>query len=138
MQEQIIPLKKNYIWSFVDSIEVGPRREITLFVKLWHKDILYRNDHNWKQNREPDTIAPIRFGGIQNFEEVKDFFKNVAVGIAKTGSSHLIGGFGYDSTHESKANEIYFLIWFQNSGDKIIIQCQNVTEQENFSAPERL
>lgn len=136
MQEQLLPLEKIYIWSFVDSFKVGPRREITLFIKLWRKDILNRNEHNWKQNREPDIIAPIRFGGIQNLEEVRAFFEDVAVDIAKTGSSHLIGGFGYDSARESKVNEIYFRIWFQNSGDGIIIRCQNVTEQENFLAPE--
>ena len=134
MQKYIPALKHVYPWSTVHSFEVGPRREITLYMKLWRKDILNRHDHNWNKNREPATIVPVRFGGVENLEEVQAFFERVKVETIKLSPNAIepIEVFDYDREHESKVNEIYFRIYFDRSGDEIIIRCQSVTEKEAF------
>ena len=131
MQQQLL-LKENYIWSTVDSFKIGPRREITLFMKLWRRDVLNRNDHNWRQNRQSATIIPVRFGGVEDLEEVQAFFENLLTETTKSCGIQLVYKFDYDWKQELKPNKIYFRVYFENSGDTIIIKCQNVTEQETF------
>ncbi len=134
MQKYLPTLKHIYPWATVKSFEVGPRREITLYMKLWRDDVLNRHEHNWKENREPATIVPVRFGGVENLEEVQAFFERVKAEITKLSPDAIepIGVFDYDREHESKINEIYFRVYFDRSGDKIIIRCQSVTEREAF------
>ena len=137
MNERLPTLKPIYGWSNVAKFEVGPRREITLFMRLWRSDVLNRHEHNWEQNRESVIIAPVRFGGVENLEEVRTFFERVT---AKTSRLNQGGGiiekFGYACEHQSRPNEIYFRVYDDVLGDEIIIKCQNVTEQENFSENE--
>ena len=135
-KEQLSQLTNNYVWSNVKSFEVGPRREITLFMRLWRSDVLNRNDHDWKQNRQPATIVPVRFGGVENLEEVEAFFENLLTETTKIGGDQLVYKFDYDWKQESKPNKIHFLIYFENSGDTIIIRCQNIAEREAFSDSE--
>ena len=132
MQKYLPTLKHIYSWATVSSFEVGPRREITLFMKLWRSDILNRHEHKWQENREPATIVPVRFGGVENLEEVQTFFEKLETEITESCGVQLIYKFGYDE-QKSKSNEIYFRVYFENSGASIIIRCQNVTEKNAFS-----
>lgn len=136
MQKYLPALKHIYPWATVDKFEVGPRREITLYMKLWRKDILNRHEHNWKENREPATIVPVRFGSVKNLEEVQAFFEKLEAETTSRCGVQLIYKFDYDWKQESKPNEIYFRIYFENSGDVIIIQCQNISEHDAFSEDE--
>ncbi len=135
MKERISALKHNYGWSNIVKFEVGPRREITLFMKLWQSDILDWHEHNWKQNREPATIVPVRFGAVENLEEVQAFFENLVTETTRSCGVQLVYKFAYDWKQESKINEIYFRVYFENSGEPIIIKCQNITEKEAFFDP---
>lgn len=107
-------------------------------MKLWRSDILNRHEHNWKENREPATIVPVRFGGVENLEEVQAFFERVEAETFKLSPNAIepIYTFDYDWEQKSKINEIYFRVCFERSGNEIIIRCQNVIEQEAFSASE--
>lgn len=58
--------KYNYHDSQLAGFTLGPRRELTLEIAL---------DPVW--NTEASPSASIRFGGIENFEEVAPFFRTL-------------------------------------------------------------
>jgi len=56
--------KRNFHDGQLASFTLGPRRELTLEIAL---------DPVW--NREAPSSASVRFGGIENFDEVASFFR---------------------------------------------------------------
>src|SRR5262245_22448792 len=56
--------RHNFHDSWLASFTLGPRRELTLEIAL---------DPVW--NKEAPPSASVRFGGIENFDEVASFFR---------------------------------------------------------------
>lgn len=111
-------LKHSYGWSFITRFEAGPRREITLFI-LWSDDGRDRSAH---------SIVPVRFGGIENFEEVKAFFNRIAT---SQNCVENIDRFGYDSFQNSKPGHLFFQIRFDRTGESIVIRCSDISEDNS-------
>lgn len=63
----ILPrLLNNYHDARLESVAIGPRRELTLFIHL---------DPVWNATILQDAV--VRFGSIANFDEVERFFSNL-------------------------------------------------------------
>jgi hypothetical protein len=110
-------IKNNYSWSHVEDFTTGPRRELTLFIRLYCGD---------KQGRNVGPVIPVRFGGIVNFDEVKKFFE-----AAKKSGELLyeeLLHFDYDHRQISKPGRLFFRIFIDRSYVEITIQCSNITE----------
>ena len=67
MADMPLGLKANYHDGQLEALEIGPRREITLSVRL---------DPVW--NGGDDRVQRLHLSAIENFEEVRAFFENVA------------------------------------------------------------
>ena len=59
-------LLNNYHDARLESVAIGPRRELTLFIHL---------DPVWNATILEDAV--VRFGGIVNFDEVERFFSDM-------------------------------------------------------------
>lgn len=102
-------LKHKYSHSIVEGVNVGPRREVTLILRL-----LEWSGHKG-QLSEPKRI---RFGGILNFEEVAAFFGQH--------QSFELSRLGYPSAHHSKPNSLYIEIRAERTEDTMLIHCSSV------------
>ncbi len=97
----------------------GPRREITTFQLLFPKG---SNGNGLFHNAGPFTLA-IRFGGIENLEDVKAFFSEWPNNWNYRAVLH---GLWYDRLHPSKPGSLYLTYRWDNTGDEILIHCRNM------------
>lgn len=104
-----MPLNAEYHDGAVEAVEVGPRREVIITVRL---------DPVW--NNGDGSIRRLHFSAIQNFEEVAAFFRRAlpakedggcidqVIGIVLV-SKGIIGidldGLGYVELREAKVRE---------------------------------
>jgi hypothetical protein len=111
----VTPLPFNFHGGGLFEVSLGPRREVTLTIGLA------------LPGRLGDHIVHIRFGGIANFEEVRDFFGHgppawwsfdVALG--------RIDFLDYDPGEVSRIDRLVFRLKIDSS-DPLVIRCRNVT-----------
>ena len=104
-----LPLKAEYHDGVVETVEVGPRREVAITVRL---------DPVW--NNGDDSSRRLHFSAIQNFEEVAAFFRQGSPARGEAGcvdevvgivlvSKGIIGidlaGLGYVELRGAKVSE---------------------------------
>jgi len=102
-------LKYEYSHCVINSVKIGPRREITLSIQILE----------WiGQSGQLSSAKPLRFGGIVNFDEVKDFFsQNLPLDLAYL---------RYSNSHHSKPNNLFVELHSERTADKLIIQCSSI------------
>lgn len=118
----VAPLPYNFHDAALASIRVGPRREVTLTVAL---DL---------PGRLGDHIAHIRFGGIDNFEEVRAFFGNLPPRPSTRAFIDRIAQLDYAKTEVSRPKKQVFRLELEAHG-AITIHCRNVAARQDDSAP---
>ena len=109
MNVELPPLHSNYLHAVIESVEIGPRRAIVLGLRTmeWHG--------SQGEYREPHRL---RFGGISNLEDVRQFF---ALGVPIE-----IAWLRYASNQTSKPGELYFEIEAERTDDSLLIRCQHL------------
>lgn len=102
-------LKYDYSHSFINGIKIGPRREVTLSIQLLE----------WFGGLGEFTPAKsLRFGGIVNFEEVKEFF-------TQHQTLELVY-LRYSTTYHSKPGNLFVELHSERTDDKLVIQCSSI------------
>ena len=112
MAASIPGLKHDYYGALVHEAKVGPRRELTLAIELWPAG---------QARFRPGDGSPItiRFGGIQNSDEVSRFFA-----VARPDGLHYLR---HAPGRPRKAGSLAIEIEFDRSGDRLTILCRNVS-----------
>jgi hypothetical protein len=107
-------LPYNFHDAGVASILVGPRREITLVVRLDDPD------------QPPHQVIYIRFGGITNFSEVVSFIERVP--LPKTPDAYwtTIETLDYDTQEHPRHHSLVFMLVLDGVG-QVRIRCRNIT-----------
>ena len=126
---QLPEFKRSYTWGRLIGFESGPRREITLFIRDYPSDLSNRHSHKWKENRVPDPVHCIRFGGVENFDEVHAFFRSVK---RKKHMTPIVDWIAYDSQQKSKSGQLFIRMFFDSPGVGVTVQCSNFVESENL------
>ena len=70
-------LQHNFSGAVILEARVGPRREVTLLMELWPM-FRERPVSQWRLGEGP--VVELRFGGIENFDEVSAFFEDFKQG----------------------------------------------------------
>ena len=108
-------LKHDFHHAFIDSVQVGPRREVTMTIQalLWEGS---------SGHRSPNIY--LRCGGIANFDEVKVFF-NMSPSLE-------VAWLEYAESQKSKPGHLFIELQAERTDDKLIIQCSSlsVTDRE--------
>lgn len=63
-------MDRDYFGAVISSVELGPRRELTLNFDIWPK-------HNTATDGSGSLRCTIRFGGISNYEEIAQTLKDI-------------------------------------------------------------
>ena len=99
-------LKHDFHHALIDSVQVGPRREVTMTIQalLWEGQSGHRSANIY-----------LRCGGIANFDEVKAFFN--------TCPSLEVAWLDYAKCQKSKPGNLFIELQAERTDDKLIIQC---------------
>jgi hypothetical protein len=103
-------LKHDFHHALIDSVQVGPRREVTMTIQalLWEG-----------QSGHLSPNIYLRCGGIVNFDEVKAFF-NMRPSLE-------VAWLDYAKSEKSKPGNLYFELQAERTDDKLIIQCSSLS-----------
>ena len=102
-------LKHDYSHSVINGVIIGPRREVTLSIQILE----------WAgQSAQLSAITPLRFGGIVNFNEVKEFFGQHQI--------MELAYLRYSSSHHSKPSNLFVELHSEHTDDKLVIQCSSI------------
>ncbi|MEO8285729.1 MAG: hypothetical protein ABI670_04790 [Chloroflexota bacterium] len=96
------------------QIAVGPRKELTLVVRL--------DDPHYP----PRQKVTIRFGGITNLPEISAFIEQVPPIISEASYMARVDHLDYDAYEPSKQQSLNFRLELDMVG-KLLIRCRNVT-----------
>ncbi len=96
------------------AVEVGPRREVTLAVAL---------DPVWGT---AESIVRVRFGGVVNFDEVREFFAALAPVPFPGVFLDSIECLDYDPAEVSRVDRLVLRLELDHGG-AVTIRCRNVT-----------
>ena len=111
VDNSILPnLKYNFHDAQLDTVKIGPRREITLFVTLY--PIYYPGAPQ----------VQVRFGEISNFAAVSKFFNQMTTGVDEEDSLERINALRYDQRKKSTANRLFFYCALDWAGE-IKVHC---------------
>ena len=108
------PLPYNFHDGGLAAIEIGPRREVTLTVGL---------DPVWNAG---ECTARIRFGGIENFDEVRAFFATLPPARLPGAFLDGIDYLDYDRAEVSRVHRLVLRLELDHGGT-VTIRCRNVT-----------
>jgi hypothetical protein len=100
----------------IDALQLGPRRELTLTVTDLDVDPDNRTRFlavNWQ----------IRFGGIDNFEEVRAFCSHALLG-------QRIGYVDYAADEISRVHRLVFVLHMYDDDTSVHIRCRNLTTRQ--------
>jgi hypothetical protein len=102
-------LKHDYHHALIDSVRIGPRREVTMTIQalLWEGQRGYGSPNIY-----------IRCGGITNLDEVKAFFGKCP--------SLEVAWLGYAESQKSKPGNLFIELQSERTDDKLIIQCSSI------------
>jgi len=103
-------LKHGFHHALIDSVRVGPRREVTMTIQalLWEGQ---------SGHRRPNIY--LRCGGIVNFDEVKAFF-NVYPSLE-------VAWLDYAKSQKSKPGNLFIELQAERTDDNLIIQCSSLS-----------
>lgn len=108
-------LTHNFSHAGIDRVVCGPRREVTLTLTTFVLDPARVGTF------KPVKGITVRFGGIENFEDVSSFFAR-----AYHTTSEL-ADMRYSTTHASKPGRLFFDIVFERIDAEITIRCTSLT-----------
>lgn len=109
------PLPHNFHEGSFRDWQIGPRRELTLWITVTllppGRTAGLMNNYDYR----------LRFGAIENFEEVRAFFEpDLQAG--------LIGNLTYDENESSRSDRLFFRFAMMDGGDPVLkIRCRNLT-----------
>jgi hypothetical protein len=109
-------LVHNFDHSRIDKVNIGPRRECTLYVALLVWD--------GPNGRYVEGVQ-VRFGGIENFDTAVEFF-----GAAPEQQSEL-AWLKYATDRRSKPGQLFFDLVFERIEAQLRIECSSL----NVSGP---
>ena len=107
---QLPDLKHDFHHALIDSVQIGPRREVTLTIQA----LLLEGPSG---HRGPNIY--LRCGGIVNFDEVKAFFN--------TNPSLEVAWLDYAKSQKSKPGNLFVELQAERTDDKLIIQCSSLS-----------
>src|SRR3954464_4146389 len=116
-------LSYNFHDAGLISVELGPRREVTLVVAL--------DDPGQPRHLN----VRVRFGGISNFSDVEAFCARVPKPVAPCAYLTQVEELNYDSNSQSTHGNLSFALELEYVGS-IVIRCRNVDEDRMDSAGE--
>ncbi len=102
-------LKHDFHHALIDSVKVGPRRELTMTIQA----VLWKGQRGY---RSPNIY--LRCGGITNFDEVIAFFNK--------SPSLEVAWLDYAQSQKSKPGNLFIELQSERTDDKLIIQCSSV------------
>lgn len=104
-------LVHDYSHARIDTVSIGPRREVTLFISplVWE-------GHNGRYA----AAVPVRFGGIENFAEVSGFFAD-----APHEQSEL-AWMRYAERPRSRPGCLFFELVFERIDARLVVQCSSL------------
>ena len=107
---QLPDLKHDFHHAFIDSVQLGPCREVTMTIQalLWEGP----------SGRMGPNIY-LRCGGIVNFDEVKAFFN--------TSPSLEVAWLDYAKSHQSKPGNLFVELQAERTDNKLVIQCSSLS-----------
>jgi hypothetical protein len=103
-------LKYDFSHSLIEAIEVGPRREVTFTITIlvWH---------GTRGHSVPGI--QVRFGGIENFDEVASFFDDPPY-------DRDLEKIDYSGTKTSKPGHLVFVMYCERVPKSLEIRCSSV------------
>ena len=107
---QLPDLKHDFHHALIDSVQFGPRREVTMTIQA----LLFEGPSG---QRSPNIY--LRCGGIVNFDEVKAFFN--------TSPSLEVAWLDYAKSQKSKPGNLFIELQAERTDDKLIIQCSSLS-----------
>jgi len=108
------PLPHSFHEGGIDTLEVGPRRELTLTVTG------YFPIPDTSRSLYKVATWQVRFGGIENIEEVRAFCTPALLGSR-------IGSLWYADDEISRVHRLIFLLTMYDDDATLRIRCRNVT-----------
>ena len=112
-------LKHDYCGAIVTGVSCGPRREVTLTLELWPMRDGERIN-SWSLG-EGDKVT-VRFGGIENYEEVNRLFGE---------GKHESGELHYMRLREgSKHGQLIIGMEWDRTDYVLDVRCKNVSVSE--------
>ena len=99
----------------LESIEFGPRREMTVKIK----PLLWAGNQGFY-----GPAYFVRFGGIVNYEEVLESFK------PRYCQESELNAIEYDQGHFSKQGDLHLLFSFERIDTVVVIHCFSLTVTE--------
>jgi hypothetical protein len=115
-------LRYDYNDARIDDVSIGPRRELNLVMAVL----------TWEGStgRYVEGIK-IRFGGIENFEEVSSFFAR------QPHEQSELASLAYSAHRKSKMGQLFFEMVFERIDARLEIHCSSLQISEaSSSAPE--
>lgn len=103
-------LKHDFHHAVIDSVQVGPRREVTMTIQALRWEGV-------SGHLRPNIY--VRCGGIVNFDEVKAFFN--------TNPSLEVAWLEYTRSQKSKPGNLFVELQAERTDDKLIIQCSSLS-----------
>ena len=116
------PLPFNFHDAWLITVQLGPRRELTLAMAL----VL----PGWVD----DQRAHIRFGGITNIHEVRVFFSRVPMSSRPRAYEFRVYGLDYDPEEPPRAHRPVFRLTLEYH-DELTIHCRNVVAWRDVQGP---
>ena len=110
MPVKLPDLKHNFHHALVESVQFGPRREVTMTIQalLWEGP---------SGHRSPNIY--LRCGGIVNFDEVEAFFR--------MRPSLEVAWLDYSKSQTSKPGNLFIELQAERTDAKLIIQCSSLS-----------
>lgn len=105
--------------GLIDAVEIGPRSELNLVILplVW---VGQRGNYG--------SPIRVRFGGIDNFEEVEAFFSDLSRRQAD------IASLRYDQNRKSKPGFLFFELVYERIDARLEVHCSSlqVTDTQSF------
>ena len=105
------PLPSDFNGAIIDTVTVGPRRELVLIVSpmVWEG----------QQARHVDPVS-VRFGGVKNLEEVSAFFATAPHRLSE------LGCLRYAEQPTSKPGHLFLDLAFERTEARIVVNCSSL------------
>ena len=110
-------IQYEYHDGWIDSVSIGPRKEVTIGVCL---------DTVWNPGTDH---AEIRFGGIYNYECVSKYFERIEKDTSDIDGGFEVNALHYDRKASSKPGDLNVFLDVETVGH-IRIHCKNMTEMK--------
>lgn len=111
-REIVLPvLPDNFAHAYLNTVSVGPRREVTLEVMplVWQGSSGHRGE-----------AVRVRFGGVENLAEVTAFF---------AANGHCPGELAwlmYSTALKSQPGCLYFELMYERIDARLVVQCSSL------------